>query len=69
MPKPRIKPEREPLPDYITRQELAAALNLHLESIKRLERTGKLPQPIRITPKIVRYERSVIEQFLKDARG
>ena len=66
--KSRTKPQPKPLPEYVSRQQLAEAIGVHPESIKRLEREGKIPRAIRITSKIIRYERSAIEQFLKEAR-
>jgi predicted DNA-binding transcriptional regulator AlpA len=55
------------LPEYLSRNDLAALLDVHLETIKRLEREGKLPAPVRITSKLVRYDKAVIEKFLQDA--
>jgi excisionase family DNA binding protein len=49
------------------RSELAELLGIHTETVKRLEREKKLPQPSRFTGKIIRYDRAVIEQFLKEA--
>ena len=55
------------LPEYLTRSDLAVLLDVHLETIKRLEREGKLPAPIRITSKLVRFDKAVVEKFLQDA--
>ena len=57
----------EGLPEYLTRSDLAALLEVHFETIKRWEREGKLPRPSRFGPKILRYDKRAIEKFLQDA--
>jgi DNA-binding transcriptional MerR regulator len=48
------------------RREFAELLAVHIETLKRLERQGKVPKPSRFGG-ILRYDRSVVEQFLKEA--
>jgi predicted DNA-binding transcriptional regulator AlpA len=52
---------------YMDRDELAELLGVHRETIKRLEREKKVPQPIKISRKIVLYDRTAVERFLQEA--
>ena len=51
---------------FMDRREFAEMLGIHIETLKRLERQGKIPKPSRFGG-ILRYDRSVVEQFLKEA--
>jgi predicted DNA-binding transcriptional regulator AlpA len=51
---------------FMDRREFAEMLGIHIETLKRLERRGKIPKPSRFGG-ILRYDRSVVEQFLKEA--
>jgi predicted DNA-binding transcriptional regulator AlpA len=55
------------LPALLTRGDVAELLGVHTETVKRLERERKLPQPLRITNKTIRHQRAAIEKFLKEA--
>jgi predicted DNA-binding transcriptional regulator AlpA len=66
-PKPGKISKLDGLPQLLTRHDVAALLDVHFETVKRLERAGKFPRPVRITPKIVRYDKAAIEKFLQDA--
>lgn len=46
----------------ITRETLAARWSLTKESIKRMERKG-LVQPIKLAPRVVRYDLAAIEAY------
>jgi DNA-binding transcriptional MerR regulator len=48
------------------RREFAELLGIHVETLKRLERQGKIPKPSRFGG-ILRYDRSVVERFLQEA--
>jgi predicted DNA-binding transcriptional regulator AlpA len=55
------------LPQLLTRHDLAALLDVHFETVKRLEREGRLPAPIRISSKVIRYDKAEVQKFLQDA--
>ena len=52
----------------MSRQEFANLLGLHVETIKRREKTAGWPHPVRIGSKVVLYDRSDIERFLQEAK-
>jgi predicted DNA-binding transcriptional regulator AlpA len=51
---------------FMDRREFAEMLGIHIETLKRLERQGKIPKPSRFGG-ILRNDRSVVEQFLQEA--
>jgi excisionase family DNA binding protein len=53
-------------PRFMDRHEFAELLAVHVETLKRLERKGKIPKPSRFGG-ILRYDRATVEQFLKEA--
>jgi predicted DNA-binding transcriptional regulator AlpA len=51
----------------MNRQELANLLGVHVETVKRREKTDSWPRPVRITSKVVLYDRTDVERFLQEA--
>lgn len=50
--------------DLLTMQQLAALLNCSDKTIYRRIRDGLFPRPVRITDRLVRWPRQVINEFL-----
>lgn len=48
----------------LTREDLAAMLNIDFRTLRRLELRGVIPPPLRIASRIVRWRRKVIENWL-----
>ncbi|MBL1120527.1 DNA-binding protein [Streptomyces sp. 110] len=48
----------------ITRQEYAALARVHLDTVKRWARLGIGPRPRRVGPRLVRYDRAEVLEFL-----
>ncbi len=46
--------------------ELAQALNLHRTTVARLVREGRIPQPVRLGYRTVRWPAEIVEQILRD---
>jgi predicted DNA-binding transcriptional regulator AlpA len=53
---------------FMSRQEFADLLGLHVETIKRKEGTDGWPRPVRIGPKTILYDRSDVEKFLQESK-
>lgn len=54
----------------ITRKQAATLLGgVSRVTIFRWEKSGRLPAPIKVSPRVVGYRRSVIEALLKDGRS
>ena len=51
----------------ISRQQIALDLGIHLETVKRMESEGRLPPPLRISRKLIRYDRAAYEECLRAA--
>jgi len=49
----------------LTRKELAARFGVHVETIKRWERAGRL-EPIHYGPRTIRYPMSYVEALERD---
>ena len=50
---------------FLPRREVAKALGgVHLETVKRWEREGKLPPPVRISRKTVGHLQSTLDGFI-----
>jgi predicted DNA-binding transcriptional regulator AlpA len=52
---------------YISRQEIAEDLGIHIETVKRMEAEKRLPPAIRLSPKLIRYDRAAYEECLRTA--
>jgi predicted DNA-binding transcriptional regulator AlpA len=66
-PKARKRYVRRTSSRFMQRQELADILAVHVETIKRREKTTKgWPRPVRIGSKIVMYDRADVERFLQE---
>ena len=57
-------PFEETLPPLLTRQEVAARLGIHPNTVRNLEKTGSLPV-LKVGPRLVRYKESDIDQYIK----
>jgi predicted DNA-binding transcriptional regulator AlpA len=69
--KPKAPSRRKPYGSstrFMNRQELANLLGLHVETVKRREKTAGWPRPVRISSKVVIYDRTDIERFLQEAK-
>jgi excisionase family DNA binding protein len=53
---------------FLDRVGVAQLLGVHLETVKRMERDGRLPKPIAFGLRVVRHERAAIEKYLEQAR-
>lgn len=55
---------------FLTRRHVAQALGgVHIETVKRWEREGRLPPPVRISRKTVGHLRSTVDRFLEGAEA
>ncbi len=52
------------MPTYLTPEEVAEALKLTPKTVLNMARRGQLPRPIKLTPKIVRWDWTDIRSFL-----
>lgn len=53
---------------YLTRREVAELLRVCPHTIQRLTRKGELPAVV-FNQRLIRYEASVVEQFIKNAKA
>ncbi|WP_405585356.1 helix-turn-helix transcriptional regulator [Streptomyces sp. NBC_01092] len=53
----------------ITRREYAALARVHPDTIKRWGRAGIGPQPRRVGPRLVRYDRDEVLAYLRISDG
>ena len=56
-------------PEYYDRDELAQKLGRSIMTIKRMEKDGRLPQPVRLGQKTVLFPRAFIDKWLMASRG
>jgi predicted DNA-binding transcriptional regulator AlpA len=56
------------MPRLVTEQELAKVLKVKLRTIQKLRREGRLPEPVKLSTKIIRYKADDIAALL-DSRG
>lgn len=49
---------------FVPRAQVAQLLGVHLETLKRYEREGRFPPPVRITRKNVGHLRSTVDRYL-----
>lgn len=54
---------------YFSPAQLAAYLNVGLRSVWRWVHDGTLPQPIRITDRVVRWRKSEVDSHLAARQG
>ena len=54
---------------FIDRPELASLLGVHIETVKRMEKDGRLPKPLKFGPKIALHDRAVIEGWVRGAKS
>ncbi|HEV6968108.1 hypothetical protein [Roseateles sp.] len=53
---------------FLLRRDVAKALgDVHIETVKRWEREGRLPPPVRLSRKTVGHLQSTVERFLASA--
>ena len=50
--------------EWVSPKELARRLGISRRSVFRLVSTGKLPEPVHLTARIVRWDWRVVQQFL-----
>lgn len=50
----------------MTAKDIAARLGLGIKTIYRLVQIGTLPQPIRLSPKVIRWRRDDFERWLAE---
>ena len=64
-------PQTPTNPDPFLRRNEAAAFfgGLHVNTIDRWVKTGRLPPPIRLSPGVVGWRRSTLEEALRKAGG
>lgn len=54
--------------EFLIRRRVANVLGgVHVETVKRWEREGRLPPPIRLSRKTVGHLRSTVDRFLASA--
>jgi len=53
---------------YMTAEEVAEALSVHVETLRRWRREKKGPPWIQLTERVVRYDREDIEAWMRDLR-
>ena len=56
----------QPLPQLIRSDDLAAIFGVCRSTIWKWARAGKLPQPIRISDRVVVWRRDEVEQWIAD---
>lgn len=54
---------------FVPRAEVARRLCVHPETLKRWEREGRFPKPVRISRKTVGHLSSTVERFLTGLSG
>jgi len=52
------------LPAHVTTKELARMLRVSTDTIRMMERDGRLPRAIRLGPQLLRWPRDEIEAWL-----
>ena len=52
-------------PGLLTREQLAERLQLDVRTLRRLEREGAVPRPVRIGDRIARWRRADIDTWLE----
>ena len=55
--------------EYMTPKELADYLGVSERTIARLVKEKRIPQPYRLTPRVVRFSRSEIDEHLKEMKN
>jgi predicted DNA-binding transcriptional regulator AlpA len=53
----------------LTAREVADHLGVHVRSVWRLASTGRLPQPVRLSKRIVRWRQSDVAKAIEQAQG
>jgi hypothetical protein len=65
----RLKRVRRVSQRFMSRYEFADLIGVHVETIKRREKEAPgWPVPVKISRKIVMYDRGDIERFLQEAK-
>ena len=57
-------PAPEPQPDFLTDRQVGELLGVSAKTVHRMAEDGRLPAPIRISPKRVRWRRGELDQRL-----
>lgn len=52
------------LPQHVTTRELAAMLRVSPDTVRMMEKDGRLPRAIRLGPQLFRWDRREIEEWL-----
>ena len=61
-----LRKEEASSPDLLTATQFAERLGVSLRTLRRLMDSGRVPQPVRYSRKLVRWKKSVVDQYIEE---